>query len=214
MGNGFSSPFGGIIIKSVTVNDVCELIKFSSPFGGIIIKSERSESMGKKYIVLVPFRGNHYQIGGEENEEIYHSVLVPFRGNHYQISDWMQNYNSDDYVLVPFRGNHYQILGRRKLRGYRQRFSSPFGGIIIKSHKQTTNRPTDRRSRPLSGESLSNLFILTSYNFPSCVLVPFRGNHYQIPCTPTQPPSTRRSRPLSGESLSNRTEVVLEDNED
>ncbi len=59
----FSSPFGGIIIKSMKVfNRMTEQQPFSSPFGGIIIKSEfKTEKEAMKF-VLVPFRGNHYQI--------------------------------------------------------------------------------------------------------------------------------------------------------
>ena len=59
-------------------------------------------------------------------------VLVPFRGNHYQIKKENTD-ESKSKVLVPFRGNHYQI------------------------DESLVERVTfGERSRPLSGESLSN----------------------------------------------------------
>ena len=103
-------------------------------------------------------------------------------------------------VLVPFRGNHYQIMIYTALLDNPNKFSSPFGGIIIKSMLYQIKDPKTECSRPLSGESLSNQDYELDY-LGEYVLVPFRGNHYQIADCKDEWTWQVRSRPLSGESL-------------
>ena len=177
----FSSPFGGIIIKSYSATRYGRKEKFSSPFGGIIIKSSCINPYDYQEKFSSPFGGIIIKSRGYGAHGADNDVLVPFRGNHYQIARTGGLKTSGRTVLVPFRGNHYQIKYQFILIDPKRVFSSPFGGIIIKSVWQATDVDLKVGSRPLSGESLSNrnrCAMIMDTN--GTVLVPFRGNHYQI----------------------------------
>ena len=84
-------------------------------------------------------------------------------------------------------------------------FSSPFGGIIIKSLSESA-KPMARSSRPLSGESLSNR---KTKSFIAILLFcsrPLSGESLsnQQNTSTQEKEAVMSSRPLSGESLSNR----------